>query len=43
MPREDLHKAIKDTTIKFKGIIFGVDSPILINRIKKQQGSWATQ
>ena len=30
MSRVELEKAIKGTIIKYKGIIFGVDSPICI-------------
>ena len=40
MSRENLQKAIKDTIIKYKEIIFGVDSPICIeclNEIRKEQ------
>ena len=40
MSREDLQKAIKDTIIKYKEIIFGVDTPICtkcINQLRNQQ------
>ena len=40
MSREDLKEAIKDTIIKHKKIVFGVDSPICIkclDKLRKQQ------
>ena len=38
--KQELEKAIKDTIIKYKEIIFGVDSPISIkclDELRKQQ------
>ena len=38
--KQELEKAIKDTIIKYKEIIFGVDSPICIkclDELRKQQ------
>ena len=40
MWREDLQKATKDTIIKYKEIVFGVDTPIYtecLNKLRKQQ------
>ena len=39
-PNQELEKAIKDTTIKYKEIFFGVVSPICIkclDKLKRQQ------